>query len=489
MLERKEEPVVPLCARRDSGVAFVLIIVLSAGLMILSSLSIQMSLNERVVLEVQEGDLFSRQIAESAAAQALARIREGGFEQPATGGWLPFSGGEFYYYSSFDAATETTIIRAWGRIAISGSPSGSSVAPDAADWDGTGYFLNGVEIAVQASKYIPNSPLYAGNGGFERPLQGFEWTGGFQKDDQSTWGKVSSFPSSYQYVTVDVDDHGDEVVGPVPLEVSALDHPVDYLVNGGTPTPASAYPHPYALMTSQTEFGQFNTEAWFTYSADPANGLSTVTPPPTAALYDTADRWSPDYPFPIDSSVPDVQDFAWRLWSMHKADPDTYLLDGSALSGAYGTLDDPRVTIVTGGLTVSSGQTFEGAGILVIRDDYDPNVDSNNTPSTKASMSVSGIFRWTGLVLVAGWAPSITIETGGDATIVGGLFGEDSVQSGGEVSLDSAALSLVVRDNLRVYYSSGVFNGGGLIYDLMPSIIFRVVGVRELGAKADLPSL
>ena len=57
----------PLCARRDSGVAFVLIIVLSAGLMILSSLSIQMSLNERVVLEVQEGDLFSREIAESAA--------------------------------------------------------------------------------------------------------------------------------------------------------------------------------------------------------------------------------------------------------------------------------------------------------------------------------------------------------------------------------------------------------------------------------------
>lgn len=174
---------------------------------------------------------------------------------------------------------------------------------------------------------------------------------------------------------------------------------------------------------------------------------------------------------------------------MHKDDPDTYLLDGGTLSGVYGALDDPRVTLVTGELTVSSGQTFEGAGILVVRDDYDPNVDSNNTPATRARMSVSGTFRWTGLVLVAGWAPSITIQTGGDATIVGGLFGEDSVQSGGEISLDSATISLVVRDSMRIYYSRGVFNGGGLIYDLMPNVIFRVVGVRELGAKADLPSL
>lgn len=463
-------------ARRDRGVAFVLIILLSAGLMILSSLSIQLSLAESVVREVQESEFIVSQIAESAAAQALARIREGGFTQPASGGWVAFSQGEFYYYSNFDATTEVSTIRAWGRIPIDENPSGSAVAPDDASWDGSGYAVTGIELAVQASKYVPESPIYAGNGGFERPMQGFEWTSGFQKDDRSTWGRVTSSPSSEQESWV-------------PFVVSALDHPFDFLTNGGTPAPASSYPHPYSIMTSQTEFGQFNTEAWFTYSAGSGNPLANVTPSPTADHYDVSDPTSPDYPYPVDSSVPDVQDFAWKLWSRFKDDPDTFLLNGGSLAGTFGTIADPRVTFVTGTLSVSSGQTFQGTGVLVIRDDYDPNVDSDNTPYTKAGLSISGNFRWTGLVLVAGWAPDVTIQTGGDATIVGGLFGEDSVQSGGEVSLDSATISLHVHDDLRVYYSNSVFAPGGLIYDLMPNILFRVVGVRELDGFSSLPPL
>lgn len=462
--------------RRDSGVAFVLIILLSAGLMILSSLSIQMSLAESVVREVQEGELISSQIAESAVAHGLARIREGGYTQPDSGGWVPFSQGEFYYYSSFNSTTEVSTIRAWGRLALDEIPSGSTVAPDDVNWDGTGYVVNGVELAVQASKYIPDSPIYAGNGGFARPMQGFEWTSGFQKDDQSTWARVQSNPSSTQESWV-------------PFLISALDHPFDFLVNGGTPAPASSYPHPHKIMTNQNEFGQFDTEAWFTYSAGTGNPLSKVTPSPTADHYDLSDPNSPDYPYPIDSTVPDVQDFAWKLWSQRKDDPDTYLLNGGNRSGTYGTLVDPRVTFVTGTLAVASGETFEGAGVLVVRDDYDPNVDSDNTPNTRANLSVSGNFRWTGLVLVAGWAPDITIQTGGDATIVGGLFVEDSVQSGGEVSLESATISLHVRDDLRIYYSSAVFAPGGLVYSLMPSIIFKVVGVRELDSNTVLPPL
>jgi hypothetical protein len=146
----------------------------------------------------------------------------------------------------------------------------------------------------------------------------------------------------------------------------------------------------------------------------------------------------------------------------------------------YGDLSDPRVTFVTGVLEVSSGTTFQGCGILVIRDDYDPNVDTSNTPSIRAQLHIYGTFRWTGLVILAGWAPDIVVASGADATIVGGIFGEDSVQSGGEPSLDTAMVIMTVADDFRLLYSSGVFSPGGLVYNLLPRVRKEVVGVREL---------
>jgi hypothetical protein len=59
-------------------------------------------------------------------------------------------------------------------------------------------------------------------------------------------------------------------------------------------------------------------------------------------------------------------------------------------------------------------------------------------------------------------------------------MGEDSVQSGGEISLDSATIVLRIRDNFRVLYSNQLFAEGGLIHDMLPDVNREVVGTREL---------
>ena len=65
-------------------------------------------------------------------------------------------------------------------------------------------------------------------------------------------------------------------------------------------------------------------------------------------------------------------------------------------------------------------------------------------------------------------------------TVVGSLFGEDSVQSGGEISLDSASIILQADGPLRLYYSNSLFATGGLINEFLPSVVKRIVGLREL---------
>ena len=119
----------------------------------------------------------------------------------------------------------------------------------------------------------------------------------------------------------------------------------------------------------------------------------------------------------------------------------------------------------------------------MIRDNFDPNYDTNNTPSTRASLTVNGTLNWTGLVIVAGWAPSITVNNGGSMQVVGAMMGEDSVMSGGEESLDTATIILRVRDDLDIMYSSEMFQPGGLIYDFLPLIDRTVVGAREIHAN------
>ena len=49
------------------------------------------------------------------------------------------------------------------------------------------YQLHSVEMIVVSSSFVPDSPLYFGNGGIERPLGGFSWTGGSDPSDPSTW--------------------------------------------------------------------------------------------------------------------------------------------------------------------------------------------------------------------------------------------------------------------------------------------------------------
>ncbi len=457
----------------ERGVALILTILVGGTLMMLSFLSVQMTLTQRVTRRVQRDVFMARQIADSAAAHALARIKEGGITAPFSGSgasaeWVDYSEGNYYYYSLHNAALNVTTIRAWGKIASEVAVSSSTAAPDAPDWDGTGWTVKGVEITVKGYKYIPDAPLYFGNGGIERPSGGFEWTGNSDLGDPSTWGVVTSSPSSFQ-------------TGSVPFESSALDHPPDFLYGGGLPTPAMTNPHPYKIWTSQNQIGQRNIESWFANSAgvgnDPTIGL---TPPPTSSFYDTGDQTSPDYPYPVNSSVPDVQSFAWELWNAYHDNPDATLLNQGPHSGTYGDLDNPGITFVSGELQVDSSETFRGAGILVIRDDYDPNVDSNNRPRHRARLDINGTFEWTGLVIIAGWAPDIDVATDADATIVGALFGEDSVQSGGEISLDSATIILRVRDDFRVLFSNDIFQEGGIAHSFLPAVRREVVGITDL---------
>ncbi|MBI4603356.1 MAG: hypothetical protein HY721_15500 [Planctomycetes bacterium] len=327
-----------------------------------------------------------------------------------------------------------------------------------------------MEITVKSVRFIPESPVYFGNGGIERPLGGFEWTSSSDPTDPSTWTPITGSPSSSQ-------------ASWIPFQVSALDHPTDYIYNGGAPAPPSSSPHPYEIWASQNPIGQFNVEAWFANSAGAGNDPTiNVSPAPTSTYYDTTDKSSPDYPYPVDPSLPDVQDFAWALWNQYASSSTVTKLGSGSHSGTYGDLSSPGVTFVTGNLTVDAGQTFRGCGILVVRDDYDPNTQTDNTPSTKARLQVRGRLEWTGLVIVAGWAPDIDIDddAGASVTIVGALFGEDSVQSGGETSLDSATIIMKIRNSLSVFYSNALFRPGGLIYDYLPLVRKEVVGIRDI---------
>lgn len=461
-------------SERKRGVAMFLVVVAGIGLMALSVVTLDMSLVSGTAGRVQREAFDARQIAESGVAQAMARIKEAGFLAPFSGAsapadWVGFSGGDYLYYTNYDTTTGIGVVRSWGRIAVEASPSATTLPPDDPSFDGSGWMVQGVEITFKSTKYIPTSPLYFGNGGIEKPVGGFAWTGSSDPADPSTWG------------TVPVGSHSSYQASTVPFTSSALDHPIDHLYGGGPPAPSPGLPHPYQMWGSQNTIGQFNIEAWFANSAGVGNDPTiTSTPPPTSAYYDVADNTSPDYPYPVDPSVPDVQTFAWDLWNRYGTDPSSTLLTAGSHAGTYGDLASPSVTFVTGGFQVDAGQNFKGAGILVIRDDFDPNVGTNNTPANRAMMRIDGTFEWTGLVIIAGWAPAIDVRPGGDSTIVGALFGEDSVQSGGEISLDSATINLYVQDDFRVLYSNSLFGPGGLIHDFLPGVRKEVVGVRDL---------
>ncbi len=462
------------CLDRRDGVALILVAVMALGLLMLSVVSLNMT-REQSIAQVAQLEVFSaRQIAESGAAHALVRIKQAGIVTPQSGGganatWVTFDGGEYFYTTTFDATTRTNTIRSWGRVAVAATVSGSTVSPEHVSWDPSGYLVQGVEVVVKGRRFVPETPLFFGNGGVQKPLGGFDWSGGSDPSDPSTWGVIAS---------------GDETSwqdSSIPFQTSALDYPYDYLYSGGSPTPATSNPHPYKIWGSQNPIGQRNVEAWFTNSGGTGyDPTVNVTPPPTSSYFDTSDQTSPDYPYPVDSTIPDVQMFAHDIWNTFSGAAGTTLLSDGDHSGTFGDLSTPGVTIVTGGLRVPAGQTFKGTGVLLIRDDYDPNVDTDNTPSTRADLFVDGTFEWTGLVLVAGWTPNIESSSGSSTTIVGALMGEDSVQSGGEVSLDSATINMRFYDDFRVFYSNALFAPGGLIEPFLPESRKEVVGSRDL---------
>ena len=463
---------------REAGVALLLALVLTIGLIGFTALSVEITRTHAAVLASENSVFRARTIADSAVAEALGRLKEAGQSAPVSGDgiapiWVEFSGGEYYYTTSTDFVNSTSTITAWGRVPLNPNSasvvamSSSNAIPGDSAWDGSGYAVQGVEVTVVNSRYVPESPVYFGNGGIQRPMGGFDWNNSTDVFDPSTWSPVSYSPHSWQDSNV-------------PLRVSALDHPYDYLVNGGTPTAyaGSGY-HDFSPWTSQTAFGQMNLEAFFGNSAGSGNAWNGIEPSVNTSTYDTNPS-SPDYVFPLEPNVADVQEYAWDLWTNHSGSATANTLGSGTHSGTYGSLTNPEVTFVTGRLRVNSGQTFEGAGILVIRDDFDPNYDTNNTPSTYARLDVYGTLNWTGLVIIAGWNPYIRVRNNGEMNVVGALMGEDSVMSMGEVSLDSSAIIMTVQDDMNILYSSEMFQPGGLIYDYLPTIDRTVVGSREL---------
>lgn len=458
---------------RESGVALILALVLLVGLLGFTAVSIDLTKTHSAVRSSETAIFTARTICESGLAQALARLKEGGQTAPVSGNgtspvWVPFSAGQYWYSTQIDLVNQVATIRAWARVPVTDTPSASIVSPDNAAWDGTGWLTHGTELVMVSSRYLPQTPAYFGNGGIELPLGGFRWASGVDPFDPSTWQEVTSNPSSWQTAAV-------------PLKVNALDHPADWMYFGGAPAPATPGIHDYAPWVSQTAVGQMNINAWMQHSANGGSAVSGFTPSPTGSY--SSDPTSPDYVFPIDPNAADAQDYAWNLWSTFHTNPVATLLGSGNRQGTFGTPASPSLTFVTGTLRVPAGQTFQGNGILVIRDNYDPNTDSNNLPNTSAMLDIVGNFKWTGLVIIAGWHPQILVRPGGDATIVGSLMGEDSVMSGGEISLDSATIEMRIQDDFRINYSSALFQPGSWIYDYLPLLRKEVVGARELYAN------
>ena len=148
-----------------------MVYVLALGVLLLmfTALTVDMVLR-RVSNETSTKTVFeAAQIAHSGLAQALVSIREAGVLEPKSGGgseaqWVDFGQGQFLYSTTFDTSSNTSTIRGWGRVARSSSPSTSTVSPDDPLWDGSGWLLRGYEMSVLSERYLPDSPLYFGNG-------------------------------------------------------------------------------------------------------------------------------------------------------------------------------------------------------------------------------------------------------------------------------------------------------------------------------------
>jgi hypothetical protein len=283
--------------------------------------------------------------------------------------------------------------------------------------------------------------------------------------------------------------------------------------------------------------------------AAPADPLYTgvagaVFPAPTdSAAFPTAPITNPGSPisfrpdaFPVDTRLPDVQTWGWDLWDSWKnsnqavhitpndntvpligspngtaSDTAIYSRDTTNKVLTIGGPGNAKVAFCSGNLRVGSGWKIKGHGILVIRDDYHPDetpstartapwpsTAANNTPTgtnREALLALSdGSLEWSGLVIIAGWRPKVdttNMPSGFHLRVNGALFGEDSVQSGGEVSLDAACIQMYMGKGstktgdatsgyTEITYSRDMFSPGGLIYHLLPEVSRSVLSIRDL---------
>ncbi|MHC4390079.1 MAG: hypothetical protein ACYS22_02030 [Planctomycetota bacterium] len=405
------------------------------------------SLNNRVTANLA---------ASSGVNYAIARVRRGGITN------------ESFSLVVGDAAVTVDVTTA-GKLVTIVSQADIAARPEPISvW---------ARAVLFKSRYVPNAPMYFGNGAIEWPR------GNFEGHSVTSW-----------------------ISNALNLHVSAWNHPLDY-INNPIPTPPFGDPRwsnqdpsspgfgqPFSVFESQNSFGGQNVASWlapWTSGGTLYDPLTRVEHVPDAG-YD---------PFPTDSSAPDVQTFAYDLIaSSADRGTDLFLSPSDVQNGNYtndtsstdainglGTVDDPRVVFVTGKF-LNSNKAFKGSGILVIRDDYDPAVGGFRNVSNRSTMDIRKTLEWTGLVVVAGWAPDIktqSLPTSEHVLINGSLMGEDSVQSGGETSLENATIILRIgagygsgtqRGDFQVTYSREVFsetlpNGSpNPIYNLLPVV-------------------
>lgn len=497
---------------RQKGSALIVVVAVATGLLILTVATLDATQMQSKFSAAELESFRAKTAAKSGVNEALARIK-GTLKTPYSGtGGVPAwksqgTGCDMFYYTTYNATNSMYRVRSWGRVrtrAVSGAVlAQTTISPDSGGFNYTGWRVHGFEAYIQGRKYIPNAPIYMANGAIEKARGGVDNTAsaGFENTPVATWPRVGTGSGA-----------GDSYQGnDLPFRVDARNHPPDFLSAGwGGPAPTVTGPHPYNVFTVQNQVGQEDVKGWFgSWTGAPAGGgAAAVYPDPTNTTYFSNDPTSPNYPYNIDPSVPNVATFSYELWNKYNADAVTGVQIGGtgALSptlGAgtttIGNSTTPKVAFATGNLTIPSGSTLRGHGILVIRDNYDPNVGGNNQPggTSQAGLRVNGggTLEWTGLVIVAGWAPNVNTQGGGTIRMNGALFGEDRVQSGGEVSASAATIQMYIgtKDGttagtntttgekcFSLNYCRTIFEPGGLVYPLMPEVNKEILSFKDL---------
>lgn len=528
----------PLRRGRRKGSALVLVLIFGATLISLAALSLDSARTETLRYR-QENELFqARQAANAGLNEALALLRDGGISRPMSGDsgadnhgdawddapdgfddpeWVQHgpSGGYFYRTTrDFTGGTEIFTITCWGRFQSgTGAQFQQNVHPENPAYDSDGWTQRAVEVLVIARQGIPEAPLYFGNGGVEKGRGGWQWDADADPFDPSTWSYLpvngnSNSVSSYisrglvgNGFSVDSRAHPEGWLDMSASERANVTLGVNLDENGN---------HAYGIFASQTLVGAHNASSFFD-SWDGGDPNPHLSPAPEGSDFGN-DRSNA---FPVDTSIPDVQTWSWQLWSEYGNDPNSVHIDDndsnlSSLDGQNGVVrtnggispggrvytvggpNDPRIVFTTGTLRVGSNNTLKGYGILVVRDDYHPDTGGNNEPNVDGNLQVDGRLEWSGLVILSGWHPFLSTKTssnGAGIYINGALFGEDSVQSGGETALDTAQIQSYLGNSknannenqeFRVTYSREIFEPGGLVYDLLPRVQKQVVAIYDL---------